>query len=188
MTNDVIQAAISQTMKEARGVIDQRGVTETAMRQIQSALRTLAQTRGLKEHATLRELHRSGAAATVLASEGREGLTLVYARFPPESATPIHDHSTWGVACVVEGHDRYIHWERLDDGVDPEHARLRVQYEKVLGPGDSIYWFDPPNDIHSQQGQGETAWELVLFGKDALQATRHYFDTVAGRVTVAKPQ
>ena len=103
MTYDTVHVAITETLKQARRAIDQHGVSEAAMRDIQAALHRLAQIPGLKDHATLQELHRSGAAATVLASEGRDGLTLVYARFPPEAPTPVHDHSTWGVAYVVAG-------------------------------------------------------------------------------------
>lgn len=188
MTSDSVQTLITETIAEARRAIDEHGVTETAMRRIQTALHKLAQTPGLRDHGSLQELHHSGAAATVLATEGPEGLTLIFARFPPDAPTPVHDHSTWGVAYVIEGHDRYVHWQRVDEGRDPQQAQLRVQYEKALGPGDSVYWFDPPGDIHSQQGQNETAWELVLFGKNAMQATRHYFDAATGHVTVAKPQ
>ncbi len=45
-----------------------------------------------------------------------------------------------------------------------------------------------PHDIYSQQGHCETTWELVLFGRDAMHTTRHYFDTETGQVTVAHPQ
>lgn len=92
------------------------------------------------------------------------------------------------MAHVLEGQDRYVHWQRLDDGSDPERAELSVKYEKVLRPGDSVYWFDPPHDIHSQQGYEETAWEPVLFRRDAMRSARHYFDIDTGRVTVAKPR
>ena len=36
--------------------------------------------------------------------------------------------------------------------------------------------------IHSQQGIGEAAWELVYFGRDPNARPRLYFDPVAGRV------
>ncbi len=188
MASDPIHAAIVATMAEARQAINEHGVTEVAMGRIQVALRKLAQTPGLHNHAAMQGLHRSGAAAAKLASEGPDGLTLVTARFPPDAPTPVHDHAAWGVAYVIEGHDRYIHWTRVDERANPQQAQLRVQYEKILEPGDSVYWFDPPGDIHSQQGHNGTAWELVLFGKDALQATRHYFDTATGKVTEAKSQ
>jgi predicted metal-dependent enzyme (double-stranded beta helix superfamily) len=187
-TQDTVQAAIAQTMAEARRAIDADGVTDAAMRRIQQALRALATTPGLLEQAALAGLHGSGAGAAALASEGIDGLTLMLARFPPDAPTPVHDHGSWGVSCVVAGRDRYVHWERLDDGRDPDRAQVRVRYETVLGPGDSVCWSDPPGDIHSQQGEGEPAWELVLFGRDALQTTRHYFDPETGRVHTASPR
>lgn len=189
MANQLIQDAIERSIVEARQAIDEHGVSETAMRAIQKALHKLASTPNLGEAASLQELHSSGAAASVLASEGAEGITLVYGRFPPDQPTPIHDHGSWGVAYVLAGQDRYIHWKRLDDGSDPHRATLEVEYDRVLEPRDSVYWFSPPHDIHSQQGHdGETAWELVMFGHDPMQVDRHYFDVDSGEVITAKPQ
>ena len=53
-------------------------------------------------------------------------LALMLARFPHESETPIHNHHSWGVVCVVAGRDRYVHWRRLDDGSRPGHAEVEV--------------------------------------------------------------
>lgn len=188
MAGNGLQQAIARTLAAARRAIDEHGITEAAMLRIQQALGSLAKTPGLKEHSALREMHGTDAASTVLASEGSEGLTLIFARFPATAPTPIHDHGSWGVAYVVEGLDRYTQWERLDDGSDPEHAKLQVQYEKILTPGGSVYWLNPPHDIHSQQGHGEPAWELVLFGRDVMHIERHYFDREKGLVVTAMPQ
>jgi predicted metal-dependent enzyme (double-stranded beta helix superfamily) len=124
----------------------------------------------------------------VLAGEGPEGITLVLARFGEEAPTPVHDHGTWGVACVVSGQDRYLTWERLDDGQDPGRAQIRVRSERILSPGDVVSWFEPPHDIHSQQGSGGASWELILFGRNALQMPRHYFDPATGSVDTRSPQ
>jgi len=183
-----VQEAIQETMAEARAAIDELGLTEATMHRIQAALGSLAQVPGLKEYGEVGEVHGGGVASAVLSSDGQHGLTLILARFRPGETTPVHDHGTWAVAHVVEGRDRYIQWERMDDGVDPQHAELRVKFEKVLGPGDSIYWFEPPHDIHSQQAMGDFAWELLLFGRNPLQGTLHYFDIETGRVEERKPQ
>jgi len=189
MNNDAVKIAIEKSVSKTRQIVDRHGVSEVSMQSIQQVLHELASTPGLGEAASLQEIHKSGAAAVALASEGADSITLVYARFPPQKATPVHDHGSWGVAYVLAGHDRYIHWQRLDDGADPHQARLVVEYERILGPGDSVYWFAPPSDIHSQQGyNGETAWELVMFGHDPMQVERHYFDIDSGNVTTAKPQ
>ena len=136
----------------------------------------------------MRKLHGGGASVALLATEGDAGLTLTLARFEPGHGTPIHDHGTWAVAYVVEGRDHYIQYERVDDGSHAEKANLRVKYERVLEPGESVYWLDPPHDIHSQRSLDQAAWELVLFGKNPLRSERQYFDPDTGSVTRRMPR
>ena len=125
-----------------------------------------------------------GAASTILA-EGRDGSVLMLARFPPDAPTPVHNHNSWGVVCVIEGRDRYVAWRRLDDGSDPRHAEIEVVEERELDPGD-VVWFDPPpQDVHSQQGIGGDVWELVCFGRNPNREPRAYFDPASGAVTYA---
>jgi predicted metal-dependent enzyme (double-stranded beta helix superfamily) len=53
--------------------------------------------------------------------------------WPVGAATPIHDHSAWGVYQCVGGallEDRY---ERLDDGQQPETAHLRKRWRRRWG-------------------------------------------------------
>jgi predicted metal-dependent enzyme (double-stranded beta helix superfamily) len=104
------------------------------------------------------------------------------ARFSPTKETPVHDHNSWGVACVARGRDRYRHWHHDDEG------QLKVLYEKDLEPGSFVVWLDPPHDIHSQMGIGEPALELVLFGKDVSVIPRNYYDPETGKVRTALPQ
>ena len=139
------------------------------------------------ERSDLRELHGGGAASAVLSGGGKDSLTLILARFQSGKTTPIHDHGTWAVAYILEGQERYIQWERLDAGGDPRHAQLQVKYERILGPGDAVYWFDPPHDLHSQEATEGVAWELLIFGRNPLQGTLHYFDRETGRVTTKEP-
>jgi predicted metal-dependent enzyme (double-stranded beta helix superfamily) len=173
---------------ETRQIIAEHGLSPEGMKAIQNVLCRVAADPGWRNHAAFAELERTGATLTIIESLGDNDLTLVAARFVPDHATPIHDHTTWGVACVVKGRDRYIHWERLDDGSNPDAAHLQVRYDRVLETGEGVYWFDPPGDIHSQQGAGETARELVLFGRNPLIAVRHSFDPDTGRVSELKPK
>ena len=143
-------------------------------------LRELGQDPGILE-AQLATLHSSGAAATVI-GRGRGGSVLMVARFLSDAETPVHNHNAWGVVCVVRGRDRYRRWERLDEGSDPHHARVQLAEERELAAGDVITFGPPPHDIHSQQGIGEAAWELVYFGNDPNAQPRLYFDTAAGTV------
>jgi len=135
---------------------------------------------GFVPEAEMESLHGGDSTFTILQSDG-DGLTLMLARFSAVEETPVHDHGSWGVACVVAGRDRYRHYRS-------EGGKVSLLYEKELGPGDFVTWPDPPHDIHSQQGIGEPAWELVLFGKDVTQIPRHYHDLETGKVRTALPR
>jgi predicted metal-dependent enzyme (double-stranded beta helix superfamily) len=45
--------------------------------------------------------------------------------WPPGSRTQIHDHTSWGAYCCVVGSMLEERYERLDDGSQPGHARLK---------------------------------------------------------------
>jgi predicted metal-dependent enzyme (double-stranded beta helix superfamily) len=157
------------------------GVTEASLLAVGRRLSEVSQAPGFIPAAELTSMHGSDSKASILQSDS-DGLTLVLALFSPEAETPIHDHNSWGIACVVRGDDRYRHWQLGLDG------KLSLLYERVLGPGDFVAWLDPPSDIHSQQGIGEAVLELVLFGQNVMALPRRYFDVQTGEVRTALPQ
>lgn len=179
--------SIEQFIADAQATLASEGVTEDGLRAIGERLRRLSETQQLLQTSELAPMHGTESTSTVLHSEGPEGLTLVVAKFTDQAPTPVHDHGAWAVACVVQGRDHYYAWERLDDGADAGHSRLRLASERELGPGDVVYWLDPPQDIHSQQGIGGPVWELILFGRNTMIRPRHYFDTQTGDVREALP-
>jgi len=134
---------------------------------------------GFVPDAEMRSLHGSDSTFTILQTDP-DGLTLMLAVFSPHAATPVHDHGSWGIACVIRGRDRYRHYQMVD-------GRVSVLYEKELSAGDFVTWPDPPGDVHSQQGIEEPGWELVLFGKDVTQIPRHYHDLETGQVRTSLP-
>ncbi len=179
--------SIEQFIADAQATVASTGVTESGLRAIGERLRRLSETQQLLPSSEMTSMHGTESTVTVLHSEGPEGLTLVLAKFTDQAPTPVHDHGAWAVACVVRGRDHYFAWERLDDGADPGHSRLRLASEHELVPGDVVYWLDPPHDIHSQQGIGGPVWELILFGRNTMIRPRHYFDAQTGDVREALP-
>ncbi|MFN2488543.1 MAG: hypothetical protein ABR529_02135 [Actinomycetota bacterium] len=167
---------------EASVLIGRLGPTRGAFDAIAERLRRLARQPDLISEDRLRDLHGASASATILA-EGEDGSALMLARFQPEAPTPVHNHDSWAVICVVKGGDRHIKWERLDDGSVEGRVEIRVGEERELGPGDVQFLDEPPGDIHSQQGIDGDAWELVYFGSNPLPKTRAYFDPEAGTVS-----
>ena len=109
--------------------------------------------------------------------QDESGLTLMHARFGPESMTPIHNHHSWAIVGVYRGRDLYQKWRRSDVGNGAGAAQVELLEERVLEPGDVAIVPAPPQDIHAQQGfDGEAAYELVLFGTNPAGKPRLYFD------------
>ena len=171
---------VAAFMAEAQKVLA-TGVTEEGLRAVGRRLAEAAREPGFVPDAEMRALHGGDSSFTLLQSNA-DGLTLMLAQFSHNEETPVHDHDSWGVACVVEGRDRYRHWEIGQDG------GVQILYEKELEAGDFVTWLGPPRDIHSQQGIGAPALELVLFGKNVMTIPRHYYDQKSGDVRTALPQ
>jgi predicted metal-dependent enzyme (double-stranded beta helix superfamily) len=150
------------------------GVDEASLDAVGRLLAESSREPGFVTEGEMRQLHGSESSFTVLASEP-DGLTLMLSRFSPDAPTPIHDHKSWGVACVVRGRDRYTHYRLMPDG------GVRVLFERQLNPGSFVTWLGPPHDVHRQQGIDGDAMELVLFGKDVTTIPRNYYDQETGR-------
>ena len=105
------------------------------------------------------------------------GLTLMDGSFSPDALTPIHNHNSWGIVGLYRGRDCYQVWRRTDAGSGAGEAHLHLIEERILEPGDVAILPPPPQDIHAQQGyDGQTAYELVLFGTNPLGKPRLYFE------------
>jgi predicted metal-dependent enzyme (double-stranded beta helix superfamily) len=173
-------ANVGAFMTEARALLEP-GVTQSSLEAVGRRMAELGRTRDFAGESGLRALHGGSSTSTILQSDP-DGLTLMLGSFSDAEETPVHDHNSWGVACVVQGVDRYRHWRMGDDG------RVTILYEKELRAGSFVTWLDPPSDIHSQQGVGGTALELILFGKNVMVIPRRYYDPQTGEVRTALPQ
>jgi predicted metal-dependent enzyme (double-stranded beta helix superfamily) len=174
-------AGLQGFFETAEQLVADQGPSAGAFRRVGDLLRIVAAERALLDESKFGALHQSSAQATIL-GHGPKGSTLMLGRFSAEAPTPVHNHNSWGVLCVMRGRDRHILWARQDDGSRPEQAQLRIIETRELGPGDVAWFPDVPGDIHSQQGIGEAAWELVYFGRDPMALPRLYFDPESGRV------
>jgi predicted metal-dependent enzyme (double-stranded beta helix superfamily) len=180
------ESGLERFFRAAEDLLADRGPGRDTFARVGSLLRPLASDPTLVDPTRLASLHDSSAGFTIL-GHGSRGSTLMLARFPAEAPTPVHNHNSWGVIYVVRGRDRHILWAREDDGAQPGRARLRVVESRELGPGDSLWFPDVPDDIHSQQGVGGEAWELVYFARDPTVSPRLYFDPDRGLVEERLP-
>lgn len=191
-TVDSVQQTIDAAVVRCRAAIDKFGVTDSAMIAIQEVLSELAAIPGIKTRGTMKELHgNKSMGRALLASENDSGICLYVSWFGRGAATPVHDHLTWGVIRVLEGQDKYIHWQRRT-GARPGEVLVAKTDESVLKAGASTFWLGPPNDIHSQQAVDGAVWELVLTGRDLssdyVKKNQQRFDARTGRALQQKPR
>jgi predicted metal-dependent enzyme (double-stranded beta helix superfamily) len=180
------EAGLEQFFRAAEDLLAEHGPRAETFARVGALLRPLAGDPNLVEPSRLVALHDSSAGFDIL-GHGDAGSTLMLARFRAEAPTPVHNHNSWGVICVIRGRDRHILWAREDDGSQSGRARVRVVESRELGPGDVAWFPDAPADIHSQQGIGGDAWELVYFARDPTTRSRLYFDPDQERVEERAP-
>lgn len=171
--------SLDRFMDDVRRSLAETGVTDAGLDRLGRLMQRLVAEGDLVQPGDLDRIA-AGEKPSRMYTSPDGGLTLVLARFPPDRPTRVHNHGSWGVACIYAGRDLYTAWRREDDGDGPGHARLTRLGQRVLERGDYVYWMEPPQDLHSQQGHaGEDAWEFVLFGRDTMSRPRLYFDIPA---------
>ena len=76
------------------------GVTEESLNAVGRLLAELSREPGFIPQAEMKSLHGGDTTSAVLQTDP-DGLTLMFGKFSPQEETPVHDHNSWGVACVV---------------------------------------------------------------------------------------
>jgi len=180
------ESGLQQFFGAAEDLLAEHGPGAESFARVGALLQRLAVDSNVVDPSRLAALHDSSAGFSIL-GHGDAGSTLMLARFPADAPTPVHNHNSWGLICVIRGRDRHILWAREDDGSRPGQARVRVVESRELGAGDIAWFPDVPDDIHSQQGIGGDAWELVYFARDPTTRSRLYFDPDHERVEERAP-
>lgn len=117
----------------------------------------------------------SGIGMWLLYRDGDGSLAFSSLVVPPGAQTPVHDHLAWGLVGLYRGEQEETVYTREDDGAVDGVARLSIQAESRLKPGD-FYELLPENDIHRVRTISEqTSVSLHLLGIDNGCIVRHRF-------------
>lgn len=99
----------------------------------------------------------------------------------PAEPTAAHDHGqNYTAYGLLDGHERIVLFERIDDGSRPDRAEVRKTADYVAGPGD--IHLAKPGDIHVELTLGErTAAIIVRSMRDGGPNNLHgRYDLVTG--------
>ena len=180
-----ISYSVAELVGDIKTIVAEWGVTEVGLGEIAQKMQELAKRPDLFELGEWRSPSPGGntLGSYRLHTEPDNTLILSVSRFSHEHPTPVHTHSTWGVLCGYQGVDRYVQYDRVDDGSKEGYAELKEVINRTLTRGDAVWWLDYPHDIHQQQALGnEPSWELLLMGKSTRGIERLHFDPEQNRV------
>lgn len=100
----------------------------------------------------------------------------------PGQATPIHDHSCWGVMGLVENSLEEVCFDRLDDGARADFAELQQSRGTDVGKGSVAYLLPPYEEIHRIGNvSGKPTVSLHVYGRDLDEV--NVFDQATGKVS-----
>jgi predicted metal-dependent enzyme (double-stranded beta helix superfamily) len=145
---------------------------EEKIRRIQRKLRLLITGgRFLPPVATTPSLKRY--ARHLVHEDAKKRFIVVSLVWAPGQGTPIHDHSTWGVAGIVENELRIVNYDRMDDGTKPGYAELR-EASAIEAPAGTVTYILPPNDIIHliENPTNRTTISLHVYGKSIVECNR----------------
>ena len=116
-----------------------------------------------------------GFGSTLLHEESDRSLFVVADSWLPGRGVNAHDHGTWAVVVGVDGPERNVFWERLDDGSRAGYAELRAVREQVVAVGDVITL--PTGTIHSVCNDTDrTTLSFHVYGRHLNYTGRSQFD------------
>lgn len=85
------------------------------------------------------------------------------ARSDVSEPTQAHDHGqNYTAYGLLDGHERIVMFERIDDGSQADHAEVRTTHDYVAGPGD--IHLARPRDVHVELSIGERTAAIIVRG------------------------
>jgi predicted metal-dependent enzyme (double-stranded beta helix superfamily) len=144
--------------------------TESALQRAVSFLAHLARDPAFLEPYVLPLLREAGARQDWYVAhtfDGQDGsYCLQVFVWPAATRTQIHDHTSWGAYCCVVGSVLEERYERLDDGSQLNHARLKKAWELSWSREDGVSTVLPYDEgVHRVGNPGSrTAISLHLYG------------------------
>ena len=103
-------------------------------------------------------------------------LTLMSLVVPPGSATPVHDHLSWGLVGLYDGTQEERVYREVGGGGEG-HRQLELLTVRQLQVGQFFELIPPENDIHSVKTTSPTpSISLHLLANDIGCIWRHTYD------------
>ncbi len=123
-----------------------------------------------------------GFGAHLLHEEADHRLAVFAIAWAPDDGTPPHDHGTWAIVAGVDGVERNVKFNRLDDRSRPDHAELEERCSFTAAAGEVICL--KPNGIHLVWNDSDAVTvSLHTYGMHINHTGRSAFDPETNEAT-----
>ena len=123
-----------------------------------------------------------GFGAHLLHEEPDHSLAVFAIAWAPHDGTPPHDHGTWAIVAGVDGIERNVKFNRLDDRSRPDYAELEERCTFTASLGDVICL--KPKGIHLVWNDNDQVTvSLHTYGNHINHTGRSSFNLETNEVT-----
>jgi len=172
--------SLSQFVADLRSITGTTADEREVLRQVAPLAERLAANPALKSEPAVHSNIEKGFSFNLLHEEPDHSLAIALLSWLPSGATLPHNHGTWGIVVGLEGAEKNVFWQRLDDGSRAGYAELQRigEMECVLGQAVVL----PSPTIHSVENTAERpSVSLHVYGKNVYYTGRSQFDIVNKR-------
>lgn len=180
-TASPIAYGLADYVRTVEDVLDRHPSNRIIIREVSLATKRLCQS-----DRWLEERFRTGSpdcyTRHLLHRDPRNRFVVLALVWMPGQATPIHDHSCWGVMGLLQNSLEEVCYDRLDDGRRPDHAELEQSRGTDVGQGGVAYLLPPYEEIHRiGNTTGKPTISVHIYGRDLDEV--NVFDPVSGKVS-----
>lgn len=113
-------------------------------------------------------------------TDPRLGFEIMTYRYDEARKSNPHDHGdSWAIYGQVAEYTEMTEWDRIDDGTDPDHARLKPRPSYRLTPGKAGVYYG--RELHSTATPVNTRY-LRITGTDLENIERLRIDAATGKI------
>ena len=169
------QYSIAQYVDDLRRITAETAAENDIFEQVAPLAKRLANEDNWIEDRFYEPDEETGFSAFLLHEEKDHSLAVLAVSWTPGMGVGPHDHGTWAVVAGVDGIERNIRYQRLDDRSNPDYAELEIKDESRAGPGDLVCI--KKGGIHSVRNDSDkVTLSLHTYGTHINYTTRSQFD------------
>ena len=130
--------SLQDYVADLRAVVAQTADEDEILRRVGPLAQRFVSDTSWLEEKHYRADEEQGFGVSLLHEEPDHSLAVLVVNWLPGRGTPPHDHGTWAVVAGIEGIERNVRYNRVDDGSRADYAELEEKHAFDAAPGELV--------------------------------------------------